>query len=176
MRRALTLPLPEIVMDGVVQSTAAIAAGRRLVFAEGAVAPGPSGLGEGVDSRRKVRNACRGLRAVFHRRALLNPFRTGFQALQPFTHKALQRLLPLPLFGLLIASAFLEGPLFRAAFVAQLALHGLTLLSLILHDCAIGRLKLLRLPFFLDMLAVAIFAAAVQLALSRRAACWTPAR
>ena len=133
-------------------------------------------LARGSEFHRKVRNACLGLRAVLHRRALLNPFRTGFYALQLLTHKVLRRLLPLPLFGLLLSSALLEGPLFRAAFAAQLALHGLALLGLILHDRAIGRLKLLRLPFFLDMVAGAMVAAAVQLVFSRRAARWTPAR
>lgn len=176
VRRVLTAPLPEGVMDDVAQSTAAIAAGLRLVLADGAVASGPPALGEGIEFHRKVRNACLGLQAVFYRRALLNPFRTGFYALQLLTHKVLRRLLPLPLFGLLVASASLDGPFFRAALVAQLALHGLALLGLLLHNREIGRLKLLRLPFFLDMVAGAMVAAAVQLAFSRRAARWTPAR
>ena len=176
LRRELATPIPDGVMDDVVLSTSAIAVGLRLVFAADAVATSPTAPGEGVEFRRKVRNAILGLRAVAYRRALLNPFRHGFYALQLLSHKVLRRLLPVPLVALLASSAVLDGPVYRTALLVQLAMHTLALLGLVLHRTRLGRLKILRLPFFLDLVASAMAAAFVQLLFAPRTARWTPAR
>ena len=74
------------------------------MFAPDAVAYEPvAGSGE-LEFRRKVRIITRGLRGVLVMRALLNPWRHGFYAVQLFSHKVLRRLMVLPLLVLLCAS------------------------------------------------------------------------
>src|SRR5690606_31182130 len=94
-----------------------VEAGRRLVFASGAVAREPVAPSARGEHRRKRRVMARGLRAVLARRSLLDPRRHGVYALELFTYKVLRRLLAVPLAGLLVSSVALarRGRLYRLA-------------------------------------------------------------
>jgi cellulose synthase/poly-beta-1,6-N-acetylglucosamine synthase-like glycosyltransferase len=104
IRRDLFDPPPPDGTDDFMISTGVVLRGSRLAFASAAVAweqPAQASAGEW---RRKVRVISRGLRAVWYRRALLDPRRFGSYALLLLVHKLWRRLLFLPLSVLLLCA------------------------------------------------------------------------
>jgi len=106
VRRELFEPAPADATDDFMISTAVIAAGKRLVFAQDAVAVEPAATASGIEFQRKVRVISRGLRSVFYRRALLNPGEYGLYALELLVHKLWRRLVWIPLLMLIVVSPF----------------------------------------------------------------------
>lgn len=100
VRRALFEAPPPDATDDFMISTAVVARGRRLAFADDAVAFEPPAETHGGEFRRKVRITTRGLRGVVYRRALLNPFRHGAYALELAVHKVWRRMTWIPLLAL----------------------------------------------------------------------------
>jgi GT2 family glycosyltransferase len=178
IRRELFDPVPEAVTDDFVISTGVIARGRRLVFAPHAIAHEDVATSPEVEFGRKVRIITRGLRAVLHRRALLDPRRHGFYAAQLFSHKVLRRLLAVPLAAVAVGSIGLwrASPFYRAAALAQGAFYGAALVGLAARERPIGRHPLFALPAFFCMTNAAAFLAAVNVLRGRAIDRWEPAR
>lgn len=152
IRRELFTPVPSGVTDDAYISRGVIARHKRLVFEPRAVTYGPIADSAG-EFRRKVRITQRGLKAVWEQRNLLNPFEYGFYAVQLLTHKVLRRLMFFPLLLTLVTAPILwgYGPFYRLAALGQIALHSSALVGYALRDSALGKLKFLSLPYFLDM-------------------------
>jgi cellulose synthase/poly-beta-1,6-N-acetylglucosamine synthase-like glycosyltransferase len=152
IRRELFTPVPPGVTDDAYISRGVIAQHKRLVFEPKAAASGPIADNAG-EFRRKVRITHRGLKAVWEQRQLLNPFRYGFYSLQLFTHKVLRRLMFIPMILALVSAPLLwhYGLFYRLAALGQVALHVGALLGYVLRDFALGKSRLLSLPYFLDM-------------------------
>ena len=129
IRAALFEPAPDGVTDDFFVSTGAIAAGKRLWFAEDAVATGRVASSSRAEFRRKVRVMARGLASVWARRALLDPRRHGFYALQLFTHKVLRRALGVPVAVAFVCAIALApvDPLYAGAAAIQALVHGAAL-------------------------------------------------
>ena len=179
IRRELFSPVPTSVTDDFWVSTGALAEGRRLVFAPGAIAWEEVAASSGAEFERKVRVMTRGLRAVWLRRALLNPFRSGFYALQLFTHKVLRRLVALPVVAMTLASAFLLredlGLLYGGVLASGLLLASAAALAAILGPRA-ARWKVLVIPHYFVMVNLAALRACYDLLRGRRIDSWVPAR
>ena len=178
VRRALIPPVLDGVTDDFITSTAVVAAGQRLVFAEDAAAYEPVASSGGVEYGRKVRVMTRGLRGVVVRRALLDPRRTGFYAIQLFWHKLLRRLMVLPLMGLAISSPFLlgAGPIYRLAAAGQAAFYGLAAAGIALRGRPIAKSRLLALPAYFCLVNVAALHAALNVVRGHRIDRWVPQR
>jgi len=178
IRHALFRPVPEGVTDDFATSTSVIAQGYRLVFTPEAVAYEPVAETGRAEFSRKVRIITRGLRGVLVRRALLNPFRYGFYALQLFSHKVLRRLVVFPLLLVFLVSPLLwgHGLIYQAALVAQLAFYGCAALGRMLEGAQLGRLKIFTLPFFFCMVNAAALVAAVNVLRGHRIDRWEPRR
>lgn len=178
IRRALFSPVPDGVTDDFHVSTGAIAASRRLVFEPAAVAVGPVAETTELEFRRKVRLMTRGFASVWARRALLDPRKTGFYALQLATHKLARRLIGLPLIGLAISAPCLAGghPFYAVAAAGQFALYGLAGAGWLLRGSRAGRSPLLALPLFFVMVNYAGLRAAWDFLRGRRHLGWVPHR
>jgi glycosyltransferase involved in cell wall biosynthesis len=185
VRRELFRPVPPGVTDDFWISTNAIAQGRRLVFAEDAVAWEPAAPSSGHEFRRKVRVATRGLRGVWLMRELLDPRRHGFFAVQMLTHKVLRRLGVLPLGAILLATPWLwdAGPIYLGAALAQLAFYAMAALGALLPPAPatapvwIRRpARLLALPAFFCLVNAAAGLAALHALRGRRIEAWEPQR
>ncbi|MCG8348377.1 MAG: glycosyltransferase [Chloroflexales bacterium] len=113
IRRTLFHPIPGDVTDDFAISTAVIAQDYRLVSVPDAIAYETAAHSNAIEFGRKVRVITRGLRAVLLCRALLNPLRYHFYALQLFSHKVLRRLVVLPL--LLLSPLIWSKGLFYSA-------------------------------------------------------------
>jgi hypothetical protein len=184
IRRDLFRPVPPGVTDDFWISTNAVARGRRLVFAEDAVAWEPATPSSGLEFRRKVRVMTRGLHGVWLMRELCNPARHGFYALQLFSHKVLRRLAVVPLLAIALATPWLwdRGPLLRAAALGQLAFYaaaacGAFFAARARRSARAPRLgRLVALPAFFCMVNAAAGVAALNVARGRRIDSWEPQR
>jgi len=178
IRSSVSEPVPNGVTDDFFLSTGAIAAGLRLVFEPRAVARGPIAASVEAEFRRKVRMMGRGFSSVWQRRALLDPRRSGFYALQLLTHKLLRRLAGIPLAGLLVSTPALTGlhPLYAVALVGQVCFHVLALLGWLLRHHPVGQLRLLSLPLFFDMANLAGLIALFDVLRGRQRLGWVPDR
>jgi cellulose synthase/poly-beta-1,6-N-acetylglucosamine synthase-like glycosyltransferase len=185
LRRELYRPLPPDVVDDFAIPAQALLAGRRLVYAPGAVvSPLPGAFATDaprtVQFRRRVRLTALWLRAVWAVRELLNPLRHGFFAFQLLSHKLLRRLLFVPLLALVPASAALRhrDRFYGAAMVAQLAFHGVALLAAALPRRRGRAWRVLRAPYRFDVPHAAAAVAVAGLARGRGPddTAWTPQR
>ena len=176
IRRELFTPVPAGVTDDFITSTAVIAQGRRLVFAGDAIAYEPVARDDRAEFGRKVRVMTRGLRGVVLRRALLDPRRSGFYAIQLATHKVLRRIVAFPFIGLALLTPMLwrKGPIYRLAALGQGAGYGLAALGLLLADRPIGRRKVLAIPAFFVLANAAAIQAVTNVVRGRRIDRWDP--
>ncbi len=176
IRRELFEEVATGATDDFITSTAVVAQGRRLVFADDAIAYEPVARDERAEFGRKVRIMTRGLQGVLMRRALLDPRRSGFYAVQLATHKLLRRLVAFPLLALAVLTPTLwnAGPIYRLATVAQGAAYGLAAMGLLLADRPIGRHKSLAIPAFFVTANVAAMHAVANLVRGRRIDRWDP--
>ncbi|SEL91656.1 Glycosyltransferase, catalytic subunit of cellulose synthase and poly-beta-1,6-N-acetylglucosamine synthase [Sphingomonas palmae] len=107
IRRALVPHVVADATDDFFVSTAAVAAGHRIAFAGDARVWEHSIAGSRQQFRRRVRITVRGLTGLWRRRALMNPWRTGWYAPALFLHKVARRLVPLTLLPLWLLSGAL---------------------------------------------------------------------
>ncbi len=178
IRRSLYEPPPDGVTDDFAISTGVIARGKRLVFAPRAIAFEPVASSQGIEYGRKVRIMTRGLRAVLFRKALLNPRRSGFYAVQLLIHKVFRRLIVFPLAMVAASTPALvdRGLFYQVAAVAQVTVYGAGILGLVLARTRLGRVKLLSMPAFFCMVNFAAAHAAWNVLTGHRIIRWEPAR
>jgi hypothetical protein len=120
----------------------------------------------------------RGLRAVYLRRALLNPWRYGVYAWFLFSHKVVRRLVPVLLVPLLITSAALtgRGGFYAAATLAQSGFYALAVAGFLLRAARPGRWRVFYVPFFYCMTSAAALVALYRFVRGDRIAFWQPQR
>lgn len=177
IRRETFEPCPPAVTDDFVISTGAVARGQRLVFCEEAVAYEPVAAAGRHEYGRKVRIMTQGLNALRYRRALLDPRRHGFYAIQLLTHKLLRRLTVVPLLAVAVSAPFLarRGVVYGLTLVGEL----IGLLFGVIGLVGPRSLRERRLPglaaFVLLTNAAALHALA-NLLLGRRVEAWSPQR
>jgi glycosyltransferase involved in cell wall biosynthesis len=125
---------------------------------------------------RKVRTIVHGLDVLFLHVHLLNPFRYGFFAVQLASHKLFRWLVPFAALGLLASSVALHqaGNLYRLALLAQMALYGGGLLSLLLKP--LPMLRLLRPAGFFLLGSAATVMAWMYYLSGERFVSWQPSR
>ena len=169
--------MPHVPPDGTDDfhiSTAAPHAGLRIAFAPHArVLEQPMANGR-KDLRRRVRITVRGLTALWRRRELLDPRRTGWYAPALFMHKVARRLAPLlvlPLLPLSIGLALQGSPLWTFVAGSILALSALALLGWL----AEGHIRrLLSVPYVVGLHLFGLGAGVVLFCFGKRFTTWTP--
>jgi poly-beta-1,6-N-acetyl-D-glucosamine synthase len=128
-RRELLGPLPEgTILDDVLLPMQVVRRGSRVIFDSRARAWDSPDLGSSREFARKVRTLSGNYQLLQLAPWLLssqNAIRFEF-----ISHKLSRLIAPFALLGLLIASIFLPGSLYRAALVAQLAFYALSLVAL----------------------------------------------
>jgi glycosyltransferase involved in cell wall biosynthesis len=157
IRRELFRPIPPGVNDDFFLSLAVIDSGYRLVFEPDATAYEPVAGSRTLEYARRVRIMTRGLRCVAAVPRVLDPRRTGFYALQVFSHKVLMRVMAVPLAVVALTSVLLypRGLIYRLATWSQLACYGLAAAGLGLARRGVGHHPLLALPAYFCMVQAA---------------------
>ncbi|XOV83303.1 MAG: glycosyltransferase [bacterium] len=183
VRRELFEPAPPDATDDFMVSTAVIAAGKRLVFAEDAVAVEPAAAAASIEFQRKVRVISRGLRSVWYRRALLNPANHGLYALELLVHKLWRRLVWIPLLALVLISPFalssgvlMNRPLSSDGVAALISAAVLTFTftaALAVFWTSVRRYRVFSIPGFVLMVNVACAVAAYKFVTGQRMTKWS---
>ena len=178
IRRELFEPIPPGVNDDLFLSMGVVQRHHRLVFAPDAVAYESLASSSGAEVRRKIRIMTRGMRTVWARRSLLNPFRHGFYSIELFSHKVLRWLLVIPLLTLAVTGPLLwnEGWLFRLVSGPLIAAYGLGLLGILLSRTRVGRVPVLSLPAYFCAMNVSALAAVWNVIRGRSIEAWQPRR
>lgn len=172
VRRELFQPVPPDGTDDFMVSTGVIAQGKRLVFEEEAVALESPASNAG-EYQRKVRILTRGLRAVFYRRGLLRPSRTGFYAVQLLLHKLWRRLAWIPLLFLLSAPFFAADGVFQ--LLVATGVIGLLVLGAIgFAKPTLRRFKLVDVAVYVLMVNAACAVATKNAVRGHRVSHWDP--
>lgn len=127
------------------------------------------------DFRRRVRTVLQAFSSYLSVPQALNPLRTGWFALQVFSHR-FSRWFVLPWLVIALA-ANLEllsaGPLYQALLAAQLACYTLALVGWALEQRG-RRLRLFYLPYYFLYIHAAAFIAVLQALLGKKLSTWTP--
>jgi cellulose synthase/poly-beta-1,6-N-acetylglucosamine synthase-like glycosyltransferase len=179
LRRELVEHVPDGVTDDFFLSTGAIVRGRRLVFAPEAVTREPVATSAGVEFGRKARIVARGLRSVRARSVLLSPRRTGFYALQLWSHKVLRRLVVVPLVVAFVASllgALVGDPVLTVAAAVQLVGYLAAAIGGALLLLQRRPARVLRLPLYFVLVNVAAAVGVVDALRGAAPVVWEPQR
>jgi len=178
IRRDLFREIPPGVNDDFFLSLTVIDAGYRLVFEPEATAYEPVSASRSLEYARRVRIMTRGLRCVAAVPRVLDPRRTGFYAMQVFSHKVLMRVMAVPLAVVALGSVRLyrRGAVYRLALWAQLAFYGLATAGLALAQRNVGHHPLLALPAYFCTVQVASLHAAWNLLRGRSYDRWRTER
>lgn len=180
VRRTLYVPLADPAQaDDIAVSARVALQGRRLVFAPGAVAfeePPPEGAEE---LRRKVRVTNHSVRALLN----LGPrlWTSGLYSVELLSHKLLRHLVPFALLALLALNPVLlvrlrggAGVVLGLCFLAQATVYGLGLLGYLVRDRAVGRSRILSIPYYFSMVNFAALLGVVSILRGVRQERWTP--
>jgi hypothetical protein len=109
---------------------------------------------------------------------MMNPLRSGFYAVQLFSHKVLRYFVPAFLFALLCSSAALatRSLFFAVCLAAQFLFYTLAALGWALEKAGVRRLRLLALPQYFVLANVASVIACYKFLRGERYARWEPIR
>jgi cellulose synthase/poly-beta-1,6-N-acetylglucosamine synthase-like glycosyltransferase len=175
IRRSLINPLPSAVADDLVNSLRVVSYGSRLVFEPEARVTERVSSNAKSEFGRRVRSTERGWRGLMQMPELLNPFQTGFYALQLFSHKILRRLTPFLLIALLVVnlSILQHGSIYIAAAVIQVLFYAVALLGWLTQ----GRFgSWTSIPCFFVMGNLAMLLGIINVMRGKRSDTWKPAR
>jgi cellulose synthase/poly-beta-1,6-N-acetylglucosamine synthase-like glycosyltransferase len=178
IRREHFGPIPEGITDDMLDTMRVVEAGRRLVFAEDALAFEPVAPSSQLEFRRKVRIMTRSFRCLLLMRGLFDPRRAGWYAVQLFWHKVMLRTAALPLIALAIVSPVLwdRGPIYRLATIGQALCYGLAVAGIALVRRPIGRHPVLAVPAYFTLVNLAALRALMNLVRGERIDRWVPER
>ena len=177
VRKSAYLPLyPEAHGDFLI-ATKMIQQGLRTVFEPDAVCIEETNRLVDNELRMRVRVITQTLNDLWQHRAMMNPFRSGFYAVQLFSHKVMRYLVPLFLMGALVSCGVLASTslIYQLMFTIQLICYGCAVAGLILEKFG-WRSQLLAFPQYFVLTNVASVLALYKLARGERYARWEPIR
>lgn len=177
VRRSAYLPLyPEAHGDFLI-ATKMIQQGLRTIFEPEAVCTEETNRRVHNELAMRVRVITQTLNDLWRHRSMMNPFRTGFYAVQLLSHKVMRYFVPFFLIVLFATSAVLARVtvLFRVLFLAQLAAYGCATLAWILERAGVHS-RLLVLPQYFTLANLASSIAFYKFLRGERYARWQPIR
>lgn len=177
VRRSAYLPLyPEAHGDFLI-ATKMVQQGLRTVFERDAVCTEETNRRVSNELSMRVRVITQTFNDLWRHRAMLNPFRSGFFAVQLFSHKVMRYLVPFFLVLTFATSAALvtTSLLYRLAFAIQVIGYVCAALSAALERVGI-RSRMLALPQYFVLANLASVLALYKLVRGERYARWEPIR
>ncbi|MBV8857716.1 MAG: glycosyltransferase family 2 protein [Acidobacteria bacterium] len=177
VRRAAYVPLYHEACSDFIIATKMVEQGLRAVYEPRAVCTEETNRRPGRELNMRVRVIAQTLTDLWRHRAMLNPLRAGFYAVELVSHKVMRYLVPLFLVCVLAASALLApGSRFYAALLAgQLLFYAAALAGWLLLKVGV-RARLLALPAYFVLANVACVLAFYKFLRGERFARWETAR
>jgi len=177
VRRSAYVPLYHEACSDFIIATKMVEQRLRAVYEPDAVCTERTNRRSDAELKMRVRVIAQTFTDLWQHRAMLNPFRSGFYAVQLLSHKVMRYLVPFFLIALFAASAMLAPSSFayRMLFATQLLGYGSALLAWLLEKVGI-RSRLLALPQYFVLANVASLIACYQFIRGERYARWEPIR
>lgn len=177
VRRANYVPMyPEACSDFLI-ATLVYKQGLRTVYEPNAVCTEETNRRTDKEMRMRVRVISQTFTDLWRNLEMLNPFRSGFYAVQLFSHKVLRYSVPLFLLGVFVSSAVLaaNSTLYSLIFAAQVALYAAAFAAWVLEKIGL-RVGPLAIPLYFVITNIASVAGFLQFLRGERYAAWEPIR
>ncbi len=176
VRKSAYVPLYHEACSDFIIATKMVEQGLRAIYEPNAVCTELTNRRSDNELKMRVRIIAQTFTDLWRHAAMLNPFRSGFYAIQLFSHKVMRYLVPFFLMAIFIASATLTGSMFyRLLFTAQLACYACAALAWLLDLVGI-RSRLLAFPQYFVLANVASLIAMYKFCRGERYASWEPIR
>ncbi len=176
VRRTAYVPLYHEACSDFIIATKMVEQGLRAIYEPNAVCTELTNRRSDNELKMRVRIIAQTFTDLWQHVAMLNPFRSGFYAIQLFSHKVMRYLVPFFLMTIFVASATLSGSVFyRILFTAQLAGYACAALAWVLDLVGI-RSRLLAFPQYFVLANIASLIALYKFLRGERYAHWEPIR
>jgi hypothetical protein len=176
VRKSAYVPLYHEACSDFIIATKMVEQGLRAIYEPNAVCTEETNRRSDKEMKMRVRIIVQTFTDLWRHLGMMNPFKSGFYAIQLLSHKVLRYLVPFFLIAIFAASATLSGSkVYRVFFVAQLGCYACTALAWMLDAVGI-RSRLLALPQYFVLANVASLLALYQFLRGERYAHWEPSR
>jgi cellulose synthase/poly-beta-1,6-N-acetylglucosamine synthase-like glycosyltransferase len=178
VRRSAYIPMYHEACSDFLIATKMVEQGLRTVFEPSAVCTEETNRRAGKEMKMRVRVITQTFTDLWRHREMMNPWRSGFYAIQLFSHKVLRYFVPLFLIAMLAMSAIL-APLSRfyaATLGAQLLFYAMAVGGWMLERTGARRMRLLALPQYFVLANLASVIACYKFLSGERYARWEPVR
>ena len=177
VRRSAYVPLyPEACSDFII-ATKMVEQGLRAVYEPEAVAIEETNRRSDRELRMRVRVITQTISDLWRHRAMLNPRRSGFYAIELLSHKVLRYLAPALLIAILLSSAALasQSDFYFIVFVLQALFYLLAFIGWMAEGFGIHQ-RLIALPHYFVLANLAVVLAFIKFLRGERYARWEPIR
>ena len=177
VRASAYIPLYNEACSDFIIATTMVEQGLRAVYVPEAVCTEEPNRQAKKELAARVRIISQTFADLWRNRTVLNPFRSGFYAVQLWSHKLMRYLVPVFLIAIFIASVFLatRNAFYAAVFVMQVAFYLAALVSWILERLGVTS-SLLALPQYFVITNLASLIAFVKFLTGERYTRWEPSR
>jgi cellulose synthase/poly-beta-1,6-N-acetylglucosamine synthase-like glycosyltransferase len=177
VRRTAYVPLYHDACSDFIIATKMVEQGLRAIYEPDAVCEEETNRRTDKELEMRVRVIAQTFTDLWRHRNMLNPFKSGFYAVQLLSHKVMRYLVPFFLIAILAASAALApgSMAFRIALGAQLFCYAGALVGLMFESSSV-RHRGLALPQYFVLTNVASLIALYQFLRGERYAQWDPIR
>ncbi len=178
IRRSLYRDLAPGDLSDFVNPLQIVAQGYRNIYEPEAVSWEGGAEGYGAEFRRKVRIVNRAWRATFKMKVLLNPFRSGFFALQFWSHKVLRWLVPWFMLIVLVSNMALAttAPIYGLLLAGQLLFYALALIGWRLAGHGGWLSRLTAIPYYFCLVNLASLVALIEVLRGKEYRTWSSSR
>ena len=177
VRKSAYVPLYHDAGSDFVIATTMVEQGLRAVYVPEAVCMEEPNRRARKELAARVRISAQTFSDLWRNRGVLNPFRTGFYAVQLWSHKIMRYLVPVFLIAIFITSGFLapRNVFYALLFVGQVAFYLAALVSWLLEKAGMS-IRLLALPQYFVITNLASLIAFVKFISGETYSRWEPYR
>ena len=177
VRASAYIPLYNEACSDFIIATTMVEQGLRAVYVPEAVCTEEPNRQAKKELAARVRIISQTFADLWRNRSVLNPFRSGFYAIQLWSHKLMRYLVPVFLIAIFVASAFLvpRNAFYAAVFLMQVAFYLAALVSWALERLGVT-FSLLALPQYFVITNLASLIAFVKFLTGERYTRWEPSR
>ena len=177
VRKSAYVPLYNDACSDFIIATTMVEQGLRAVYVPDAVCMEEPNSQAKKELAARVRIISQTFSDLWRNRAVLNPFRSGFYAVQLWSHKIMRYLVPVFLIAIFVTSGFLapRSVFYAALFVVQVAFYLAALVSSLLERAGLS-VRLLALPQYFVITNLASLIAFVKFISGESYTRWEPHR
>jgi cellulose synthase/poly-beta-1,6-N-acetylglucosamine synthase-like glycosyltransferase len=177
IRKSAYVPLYNDACSDFIIATSLVEQGLRAVYVPDAVCMEEPNRQAKKELAARVRIISQTFSDLWRNRGMLNPFRSGFYAVQLWSHKVMRYIVPVFLILIFIASAFLaaRNVFYGMVFFAQVAFYLAAIVSWVLEKAGL-HFRLLALPQYFVITNLASLIAFVKFVSGETYTKWEPSR